>query len=160
MDIRQSVQFLKGVGPKKAKALQKLGVENIYDLLTYYPRRYEDQSEITPMAQLQAGDTANVRGRIAAIAEKNTRRGLKLLTAILADDSGTIQLNWFNQDYLKKKLKQGTRLFVHGKVAYAYGGYGQLAMSQIISFDIEDETSGGEGQCSFMPVYTLPDYLK
>lgn len=160
MDIRQSVQFLKGVGPKKAKALQKLGVENIYDLLTYYPRRYEDQSEITPMAQLQAGDTANVRGRIAAIAEKNTRRGLKLLTVILADDSGTIQLNWFNQDYLKKKLKQGTQLFVHGKVAYAYGGYGQLAMSPIISFDIEDEASGGEGQCSFMPVYTLPDYLK
>lgn len=160
MDIRQSVQFLKGVGPKKAKALQKLGVKNIYDLLTYYPRRYEDQSEITPMAQLQAGDTANVRGRIAAVAEKNTRRGLKLLTVILADDSGTIQLNWFNQEYLKKKLKQGTRLFVHGKVAYAYGGYGQLAMSQIISFDIEDETSGGDGQCSFMPVYTLPDYLK
>ena len=160
MDIRQSVQFLKGVGPKKAKALQKLGIENIYDLLTYYPRRYEDQSEITPMAQLQAGDTANVRGRIAAVAEKNTRRGLKLLTVILADDSGTIQLNWFNQDYLKKKLKQGTRLFVHGKVAYAYGGYGQLAMGQIISYDIEDETSGGDGQCSFMPVYTLPDYLK
>lgn len=160
MDIRQSVQFLKGVGPKKAKALQKLGIENIYDLLTYYPRRYEDQSEITPMAQLQAGDTANVRGRIAAIAEKNTRRGLKLLTVILADDSGTIQLNWFNQDYLKKKLKQGTRLFVHGKVAYAYGGYGQLAMSPIISYDIEAEASGGEGQCSFMPVYTLPDYLK
>ncbi len=160
MDIRQSVQFLKGVGPKKAKALQKLGVENIYDLLTYYPRRYEDQSEVTSMAQLQAGDTANVRGRIAAVAEKNTRRGLKLLTVILADDSGTIQLNWFNQDYLKKKLKQGTRLFVHGKVAYAYGGYGQLAMSQIISFDIEEEGSDGGGQCSFMPIYTLPDYLK
>lgn len=160
MDIRQSVQFLKGVGPKKAKALQKLGIENIYDLLTYYPRRYEDQSEITPMAQLQAGDTANVRGRVAAVAEKNTRRGLKLLTVILADDSGTIQLNWFNQEYLKKKLKQGTRLFVHGKVAYAYGGYGQLAMGRIISYDIEDDASDGDGQCSFMPVYTLPDYLK
>ena len=45
MDIKQNVQYLKGVGPKKAQALKRLGIENIYDLMTYYPRRYEDQSQ-------------------------------------------------------------------------------------------------------------------
>ena len=163
MDIKQSVQYLKGVGPKKLQGLKRLGIENIYDLMTYYPRRYEDQSEVKPIGNLQVDEVANVEGNIVAMAEKNTRRGLKLLTVILADDSGTIQLNWFNQDYLKKKFKQGTKLFVHGKVGYAYGGYGQLAMSKISSFDIEDnkeEIPEDEKRCSFMPIYTLPDYIK
>lgn len=160
MDIKQNVQYLKGVGPKKAQALKRLGIENIYDLMTYYPRRYEDQSSINDIASLKAGDTANIQGKIVAMADKNTRRGLKLLTIILADNTGTIQLNFFNQDYLKKKLKQGMTMFVHGKIGYAYGGYGQLAVSQLISFDIEQEKSGADSRYSFMPVYTLPDYIK
>ena len=166
MDIKQNVQFLKGVGPKKAQALKRLGIENIYDLLTYYPRRHEDNSEVTAIADLVVGNTVNIQGRVVAMAEKNTRRGLKLLTVILADDTGTIQLSWFNQDYLKKKLKQNVKLFVHGKVGYAYGGHGQLAISQIISFDIEEvhkddkEAENVAKRHSFMPVYTLPDYLK
>ena len=166
MEIQDSIQFLKGVGPKKAQAFKRLGIENIYDLITYYPRRYEDQSEITPMGRLQVGQVANVKGKIVAIAEKNTRRGLKLFTVMLADDTGTIQLSFFNQEYLKKKLKPQMTLFVHGKIGYAYGGYGQLAMSQIISFDIEDVRQQENVQdatakrCSFMPIYTLPDYIK
>lgn len=166
MDIQESIQFLKGVGPKKAQAFKRLGIENIYDLMTYYPRRYENQSEITPMGHLEVGKIVNVKGKIVAIAEKNTRRGLKLFTVMLADDTGTIQLSFFNQDYLKKKLKPQMTLFVHGKVGYAYGGYGQLAMSQIISFDIEDirqseiKEQNSSKRYNFMPIYTLPDYIK
>ena len=162
MDIRQNVQYLKGVGPKKAQALKKLGIENIYDLATYYPRRYEDLSSVQPIGSLKAGDTANIQGKIVAMADRNTRRGLKLLTVMMADDTGSIQINFFNQDYLKKKFKQGMRLFVHGKIGYAYGGYGQLAVTQLISFDTEDGESGKEAEnhYAFMPVYTLPDYIK
>ncbi len=168
MDIRESVQFLKGVGPKKAQLLKRIKIENIYDILTYFPYRYENQSEMKAIAALTVGEVANIRGKIAAVSNKNTRRGLSLLTAILADESGTIQLNWFNQDYLKKKLKVGTTLFVHGKISYAYGGYGQLSMSRIISFDIESEDNNDDSntdefekkRCAFMPVYTLPDNIK
>ena len=162
MDIRQNVQYLKGVGPKKAQALKKLGIENIYDLATYYPRRYEDLSSVQPIGSLKPGDTANIQGKIVAMADRNTRRGLKLLTVMMADDTGSIQINFFNQDYLKKKFKQGMRLFVHGKIGYAYGGYGQLAVTQLISFDTEDGESGKEAEnhYAFMPVYTLPDYIK
>ena len=162
MDIRQNVQYLKGVGPKKAQALKKLGIENIYDLATYYPRRYEDLSSVQPIGSLKPGDTANIQGKIVAMADRNTRRGLKLLTVMMADDTGNIQINFFNQDYLKKKFKQGMRLFVHGKIGYAYGGYGQLAVTQLISFDTEDGESGKEAEnhYAFIPVYTLPDYIK
>ena len=128
MDIRENIQFLKGVGPKKAQALKKLGIENIYDLITYYPRRYEDQSQIVPIGRIKVGEVVNIQGKIMAMAEKNTRRGLKLLTIMLADDTGVVQLNFFNQDYLKKKLKvQKSSLFVHGKVGYAYVLSGSFA---------------------------------
>lgn len=162
MNIQENVQFLKGVGPKKASILKKLGIENIYDLITYYPRRYEDQQSTTPIAELNVGETVNIQGKIVALAEKNTRRGLKLLTIILADNTGTIQLNFFNQAYLKKKLKSEQILFVHGKVSYAYGGYGSLAMSQILSFDIVEKSidDNKDNHYNFMPIYTLPDYLK
>lgn len=162
MNIQENVQFLKGVGPKKASILKKLDIENIYDLITYYPRRYEDQQNTTPIAELNVGETVNIQGKIVALAEKNTRRGLKLLTIILADNTGTIQLNFFNQAYLKKKLKSEQILFVHGKVSYAYGGYGNLAMSQILSFDIVEKSidDNKDNHYNFMPIYTLPDYLK
>lgn len=162
MNIQENVQFLKGVGPKKASILKKLGIENIYDLITYYPRRYEDQQSTTPIGELNVGETVNIQGKIVALAEKNTRRGLKLLTIILADNTGTIQLNFFNQAYLKKKLKSEQILFVHGKVSYAYGGYGNLAMSQILSFDIVEKSidDNKDNHYNFMPIYTLPDYLK
>lgn len=159
MDIRQNVQYLKGVGPKKAQALKKIGIENIYDLSTYYPRRYEDLSSLQTIGSLKAGETANIQGKIVAIADRNTRRGLKLLTVMINDDTGCIQINFFNQDYLKKKFKQGMRLFVHGKIGYAYGGYGQLAVTQLISFDTENDKET-ENHYAFMPVYTLPDYIK
>lgn len=162
MNIQENVQFLKGVGPKKASILKKLGIENIYDLITYYPRRYEDQQNTTPIAELNVGETVNIQGKIVALAEKNTRRGLKLLTIMLADNTGTIQLNFFNQAYLKKKFKPEQILFVHGKVSYAYGGYGNLAMSQILSFDIVEKSidDNKDNHYNFMPIYTLPDYLK
>lgn len=159
MDIRQNVQYLKGVGPKKAQALKKIGIETIYDLSTYYPRRYEDLSSLQTIGSLKAGETANIQGKIVAIADRNTRRGLKLLTVMINDDTGCIQINFFNQDYLKKKFKQGMRLFVHGKIGYAYGGYGQLAVTQLISFDTENDKET-ENHYAFMPVYTLPDYIK
>ena len=159
MDIRQNVQYLKGVGPKKGQALKKIGIETIYDLSTYYPRRYEDLSSLQTIGSLKAGETANIQGKIVAIADRNTRRGLKLLTVMINDDTGCIQINFFNQDYLKKKFKQGMRLFVHGKIGYAYGGYGQLAVTQLISFDTENDKET-ENHYAFMPVYTLLDYIK
>ena len=79
MDIRENIQFLKGVGPKKAQALKKLGIENIYDLITYYPRRYEDQSQIVPIGRIKVGEVVNIQGKLWLWQKKNTRRGFKII---------------------------------------------------------------------------------
>ena len=62
MKWQDDIQYLKGVGPKKADLLAKLGIRTLFDLLTWYPRGYEDQSALTPIASLHAGETATVSG--------------------------------------------------------------------------------------------------
>ena len=85
MLLFDSVKYIKGVGPKKAEALGKLGINTVYDLLTYYPRTYEDQSVVTPIAELRPGEHVAVLGTIMNLQEKQGgRRGLSILTAMTA----------------------------------------------------------------------------
>ena len=70
MKLSDSIQTLKGVGPKKARLLARLGIVSLEDLLTYYPRSYEDQSAVTPIAQLVPGERVTVAGVIAQVADR------------------------------------------------------------------------------------------
>ena len=159
MKITDSVQYLKGVGPKKKAELARLGIARVYDVLTYFPRTYEDQSALTCIADLRPGTVATVAGTIVNLQEQTGRRGLTILTAYLNDGSGLLQVTWFNQKYLKNKLKVGRRVFVSGKPAYAYGGRGQFAMSQLRYFQILDEGEQAAGLCGILPVYAATERL-
>lgn len=159
MKLTDSVQYLKGVGPKKKAELNKLGIATVYDLLTYFPRTYEDQSVLTHIADLHAGETATVSGTIVNLHEQSGRRGLSILTAFLNDGTGILQVTWFNQKYLKNKLKTGRRVFVRGKPTYAFGGQGQFAMSQLHYFQILDKDEKPEGLCGILPVYPATERL-
>ena len=159
MKIQDSVQYLKGVGPKKKAALARLGIARVYDLLTYFPRTYEDQSVLTRIADLQPGTVATVAGTIVNLQEQTGRRGLTILTAYLNDGTGILQVTWFNQKYLKKTLKAGRRVFVSGKAAYAYGGRGQFAMSQLRSFQVLEPGEQAAGLCGILPVYAATEHL-
>lgn len=160
MDLQAEIQSLKGVGPRKAQQLRQLGLERVYDLLTYYPRGYEDQSSITPMAELQAGQRATVSGLITGLQEKRGgSRKLLILTATISDGTGFLQVTWFNQKFLKQKLKTGRRIFVTGKVEYAYGGQGHFAMSQLSSFEILDMEADVEQKCGILPVYSATETI-
>lgn len=159
MKIQDSVQYLKGVGPKKKAELARLGIATVYDLLTYFPRTYEDQSVLTRIADLQPGTVATVAGTIVNLQEQTGRRGLTILTAYLNDGTGILQVTWFNQKYLKKTLKAGRRVFVSGKVAYAYGGRGQFAMSQLRSFQVLEPGEQAQGLCGILPVYAATEHL-
>ena len=111
MSWEDTIDKVKGVGPKKAQALKKLGISTLYDLLTYYPRAYIDQSHRTPFAELRAGETATVSGVITNLNERRgSRRGMTILTAVLSDGTGWLQMTWFNQPFLKKKLLPGKRV--------------------------------------------------
>lgn len=160
MKLSDSIQYVKGVGPKKKVELNRLGIKTVYDLLTYYPRTYEDQSVLTKIADLKAGCQATVAGVIVNVSDwQGGRRGMTIITALIGDGSGFLQITWFNQKYLKKQLKPGSRVFVTGKVSYAYGGRGQFAMSQLASFQILGEADEAETLTGIMPVYGATEKL-
>ena len=162
MELSDDIEVLKGVGTKKAQQLHGLGLCSLFDLLTHFPRSYEDQSSITPIGRLEAGERATVAGVITGLQEKRAgRRGMVILTATISDGTGFLQLTWFNQKFLKQKLKTGRRIFASGRTAYAYGGQGQLAMSQMTSFEIvEDEGADMEAKCGILPVYSAGENVK
>lgn len=160
MKWQDDIQYLKGVGPKKADLLAKLGIRTLFDLLTWYPRGYEDQSALTPIASLHAGETATVSGSIMNLTEKQGRsRKMSILTALVGDGTGFLQIIWFNQKYLKRQLKIGCRLFVTGKATYAYGGQGQLAMSNLSSFQILQDGEAPEAALGIQPIYSATEKL-
>jgi len=160
MQLTNPVQTIKGVGPKKAKLLEKLGITSLRDLLTDYPRAYEDQSVQTPIANLVPGEQATFAGTIANVAEKRAcRRRMTILTALVGDGTGYVQVTWFNQPFLKPKLQAGRRVLVTGRPAFAYGGRGQLAVSQIHSYEFLDDGADGKDHLGILPVYAATDGL-
>ncbi len=160
MQLTDGLQYVKGVGPKKKAELNRLGLFTVYDLLTYFPRTYEDQSVLTRISELQAGEKATVAGTVMNVSERQGgRRGMSILMALIGDGTGILQVTWFNQKYLKSKLKVGKKVFVTGKAAYAYGGRGQFAMSQLSSFQILDEEEEPENMTGIMPVYPATEKL-
>ncbi len=106
-----------GVGPTRAKALAKLGLEKAGDFLTFYPRRYEDRTQLYTIAQAPVGEAVCVEAMVAAPATlSRIRRGLDLVKTRVVDDTGALELTFFNQPYLQKALKQGESYVFYGKV--------------------------------------------
>lgn len=160
MNITDSVQYVKGIGPKKRAELNRLGIRTVYDLLTWFPRTYEDQRVLTRIADLKPGERNTVSGVIINVSDRQTgRRGMTIITALIGDGSGFLQVTWFNQKYLKKQLQTGKRVFVSGKAEYAYGGCGQFAMSQLSGFQILDEDDTPTKLCGILPVYPATEKL-
>ncbi len=109
-------QFLKGVGPRRAEALGRLGVHTVRDLLFHVPRRYEDASTVSRIADLQIGTDATVIGEITSKGVIRTRSGLRIFQAILADGSGRIECSWPGQPFLDRSLHKGDIVLVAGPV--------------------------------------------
>lgn len=100
-----------------AKALSKLGVLTVQDLLFYMPLRYLDFSKFSDISKIKAGEVVTIRAKIKTIGSRfsfKTKRSLS--EAIVSDDTGSIKVTWFNQGYLAKSLKQGQELLLSGKV--------------------------------------------
>ena len=120
-NLRADIKEIKGIGPKKAEALKKIGIATVYDLLTHFPRAYDDRSVMTGLSALRAGMETTVTGIVQQFEEKSIRRNLSLLNVRIADGTGYLMLCWFNQKFLKRQLAVGKRIYASGKLSYAYG---------------------------------------
>lgn len=98
------------------RKFQSLDINTYFDLLNYFPYRYEDYSVISPINKLQPEETVTVTGKIIEAKNQYTRSGLKIQKIIVADETGKIEVNWFNQPYLIRLFKVGETISVAGLV--------------------------------------------
>src|SRR5918995_5269873 len=117
-DVMQTpLQYLKGVGPRKAADLKKAGLNTVEDLLFRFPRRYEDRSQLQKIISLRPGMTAAIAGTVLNAGLAHTRRpGFKLFSALVQDESGQIQAVWPNQAFLKDVIRSQQNIVLFGKV--------------------------------------------
>lgn len=115
-DLKTSVQFIHGIGPQRAKALEKLGIATLGDLISWFPRRYEDRTQIVPIAQLDPDTPACVAAMIAAPPTlSHIRKGMDLVKVRAVDDTGVLEVTFFNQTWLKNQLHEGETYLFYGR---------------------------------------------
>ena len=122
MDLSTPVEQLPKVGPQYQKKLKKLGIKTVQQILFHFPHRYEDFSNIIPIAKVKAKETVCIKGKILEI--ENTRawiRKMVLTQAIVQDSSAAIKVIWFNQPYLTNTLKKGDFICLAGKISEKQG---------------------------------------
>ncbi len=110
------VDKLKGVGEKKSKGLAKSGINSLLDLITHYPRRYIDRTKQARIGELVEGEEASVLVRVVRSSSRRIRGGRVMVNVVVADDSGQLELTFFNQGWRERQLGANTEAVVFGKV--------------------------------------------
>lgn len=149
------IQYLKGIGPKRAKSFEARGVSTVEELAYYFPRRYEDRTNFAKISELKTGQVYTIKAQVLSGGQRNSwrRRALSITEAELEDDTGKISCVWFNQPYLKEYLKTGVSLILYGKVE-EYGFKLQMNNPEFELIDEADDDSLNIGR--IVPIYTLP----
>lgn len=125
MELTDDVKYVKGVGPNRAKLLNKLDIFTVKDLITYYPREYEDRSKAIKINEVRDGQECLIEGIVVSkINEIRTyKKNMTIYKLIVRDDTGTCELIWYNQPYLKTIFKLGQEYRFYGKVHQKIGIY-------------------------------------
>jgi ATP-dependent DNA helicase RecG len=144
------IQYLKGVGPQRAALFEKLGVKSVRDVLFYFPRRYIDARNVTRISDIGIGEKVTLVGQVLAKDVRRVRRGGKVLSILVSDETGTIECMWFGRTYLERRFNSGDILLLVGKARY-YQGI-KFYPEEEEKLDLEqEELPLGEGKV--IPVY-------
>ncbi len=158
--LDDSVQYIRGVGPRGAERLERVGIRTVWDLLRHIPRRYEDRTAIRNIGDLEPGKPVVTRGTILAAEVVNTRRkGMQLTRVVIGDGTGRAELVFFRQPYLLKRFQQ---LMVKRRAVVVYGvARFQLTGPAFEHPEWEEIEPGEEGLSAgrVVPVYPLAEGL-
>ena len=153
MDLNKDVKYVKTVGPNRVKLLNKLKISTLKDLITYYPRDYEDRSKPKNLYECTDGEEvlieAMATGRISEM-----RKGRMVISRLIVkDQTGTCYITWFNQGYLKEKFQPGRMYRFYGKIAVKGT---RFEMNSPVYDEIDESKNTGK----IIPIYPLTYELK
>ncbi|HWR65954.1 MAG TPA: ATP-dependent DNA helicase RecG [Bellilinea sp.] len=115
--LTANLTVLNGIGPKTAQTLEQLGLVTLEDLLYYFPRRYDDYSQLKPINRLKYGDEVSVLANVKSAFTRPIKGGkLTMTEAVVEDGTGALRITWFNQPWLEKSIRPDTQLVLSGKI--------------------------------------------
>ncbi|MFT5193545.1 MAG: ATP-dependent DNA helicase RecG, partial [Candidatus Promineifilaceae bacterium] len=119
--LAQPVEKIKGVGPKIATLLERLGIKTIGDLLHIYPHRYDDYTTMKPINRLEYGEKVSLIGTVWEVRSRKSRNNQVIVQAVISDGTGKISASWYGQPWLTQKLRSGLRVVMSGTVEQYLG---------------------------------------
>ena len=148
VDLNKDVKYIKGVGPARVLLLNKLGIFTLKDLITYYPRTYEDRSKPKFICECEDGEEALIEAVICNNMTNVRLKGKTMQRVIVRDETGSATITWFNQTYLKGKFRVGEKYKFFGRVTKKGG----KVMFNSPVFDVEEKT---QNTGRIIPIYPL-----
>ncbi len=149
------VQFLKGVGPRRAELLARLGLYYAKDLLFFFPRDYEDLTDRRRIADLEEGKLQSILGAVEDVEMRNTGTGRCVLGVLVRDASGCLRGVWFNQPFLRDRFALGQRVMLAGKPKYEGLAWEMIHPRVVHLAEDEEEPAAG-----ILPIYPLTEGLQ
>lgn len=146
------IKYAKGVGPAREKLLKKLGIETIGDLISFFPRDYEDRRKVIPLMYVRENEKITTKGVLKSV-EKTKKGDLVIVSALLQDGINQVILKWFNQEFKEMEVKQlvGSEVYVTGTVKRGFFGAMEIQNPEISLSDSPERT--------ILPVYSLTENL-
>ena len=155
LDLKTDIKYLKGVGPKRAKALYQNNIHTIKDILQYYPRKYLDRTNIKKISELVINEKAVVVAAVISASVKRTKKG-QYFQLTLSDGQHTLNCLWFHGiSWVMEKFKAGDNIAIYGKIEF-YQGYRVIHPE----FDIIDENDNLLNTGKIIPLYSSNNILK
>ncbi len=155
-DLDKSIQYIKGVGPKRAQTLARLGIHTVKDLLYCFPRTYQDRSRVEKISDLKDGTTAMVKGIVINIKSFRTRGWKSIFEASIGDGTSMLQVKWFNRPYQSEIFQVDDHVFLYGKVSL----YKQTLQMVNPEYEIASEEDGQGKSVGILPVYPLTEEMR